>query len=76
MYGDLSGGFEFISDTAAHTGRFQKIYFKEDSVISAITVQNGTGNTLAGETFVADTYICGIITSITLTSGACLAYRV
>ena len=76
MYGDLSGGFEFISDTAEHTGRFQKIYFKEDSVISAITVQNATGNSLASETFVADTYICGTITSITLTSGACLAYRV
>lgn len=76
MYVDLSGGFELISDTAEHTGRFQKIYFKEDSVISAITVQNATGNSLASETFVADTYICGVITSITLTSGACIAYRV
>ena len=76
MYGDLKGGFEFISDTAEHTGRFCLIYFKEDTVISAITVQNATGNTLAGETFVADTYICGVITSITLTSGACIAYRV
>ena len=75
MYADLSGGFEFVSDTAAHTGRVSKIYFKEDTGIDAITVQNATGNTLAGETFVADTYICGIITSITLTSGACLAYR-
>ena len=75
MYGDLKGGFEFISDTAEHTGRFCLIYFKEDTVISAITVQNATGNSLAGETFVADTYICGIITSITLTSGACIAYN-
>ena len=75
MYADLSGGFEFVSDTAAHTGRFSMIYFKEDTEISAITVQNATGNSLAGETFVADTYLCGIITSITLTSGACLAYR-
>ena len=75
MYPDTSGGFEFVSDTAAHTGRFSMIYFKEDSEINAITVQNATGNSLAGETFVADTKICGIITSITLTSGACLAYR-
>jgi|TARA_B100000900_G_C20555498_1_gene706642 hypothetical protein len=75
MYADLSGGFEFVSDTNAHTGRFSKIYFKEDTVISAITVKNATGNSLAGETFVADTEICGIITSITLTSGACLAYN-
>jgi acetyl-CoA carboxylase carboxyltransferase component len=52
------------------------IYFKEDTVISAITVQNATGNSLAGETFVADTKLSGIVTSITLTSGACLAYRV
>ena len=44
-------------------------------MISAITVKNATGNSLAGETFVADTYICGIITSITLTSGACIAYN-
>ena len=51
------------------------MYFKEDTVIAAITVKNATGNSLAGETFVADTYICGIITSITLTSGACLAYN-
>ena len=76
MYGDLKGGFEFISDTAEHAGRFCLIYFKEDTVISAITVQNATGNSLAGETFVADTKLSGIITSITLTSGACLAYRV
>ena len=75
MYADLSGGFEFINDTATHTGRFSKVYFKEDSVISAITVKNATGNSLASETFVADTYICGIITSIKLTSGACLAYN-
>ena len=75
MYADLSGGFEFISDTNAHTGRFSKVYFKEDSVISAITVKNATGNSLASETFVADTYICGIITSIKLTSGACIAYN-
>ena len=75
MYGDLKGGFEFISDTAEHSGRFCLIYYKEDTVISAITVKNATGNSLAGETFVADTYICGIITSITLTSGACIAYN-
>ena len=76
MYGDLSGGFEFISDTNAHAGRFQKIYFKEDTVIAAITVKNATGDSLAGETFVADTKLSGIVTSITLSSGACLAYRV
>ena len=58
MYGDLKGGFEFIADTNAHTGRFCLIYFKEDTVIAAITVKNATGNSLAGETFVADTTSC------------------
>ena len=76
MQYDFGPGFEFVSDNQAHTGRFCKIYFKEDTVISAITVDNATGNSLAGETFVADTYISGVITSITLTSGACLAYKI
>ena len=76
MQYDFGPGFEFVSDTAAHTGRFCKIYFKEDTVISALTAENATGNSLAGETFVADTYISGVITSITLTSGACLAYKI
>jgi len=76
MQYDFGPGFEFVSDTAAHTGRFCKIYFKEDTVISAITVENATGNSLAGETFVADTSISGVITSITLTSGACIAYKI
>jgi len=75
MYADTKAGFEFISDTNAHTGRFCKIYFKEDTVINAVTVLNATGNSLAGETFVADTSFEGVITSITLTSGACLAYN-
>lgn len=76
MQYDFGPGFEFVADTAAHTGRFCKIYFKEDSVISAITVQNATGNSLAGETFVAKTYIDGVITSITLASGAAIAYKI
>ena len=46
MYADLSGGFEFISDTAAHTGRFSKVYFKEDTVINAITAVSYTHLTL------------------------------
>ena len=73
---DFGIGFEFISDTAAHTGRFCKIYFKEDSVINTITIENATGNSLDGETFVADTSFMGVVTSITLTSGACLAYKI
>ena len=66
---------EAITDTAAHTGRFGAIYFKEDTVISAITADSYTGNSLAGETFVADSMIYGLFTSITPTSGAAIAYR-
>jgi|TARA_Y100000033_G_scaffold39432_1_gene38960 hypothetical protein len=73
---DYSVGAEFISDTNEHTGRFNCIYFKEDSVINAITAQDYTGNSLAGETFVARTKIFGVFTSVTLTSGAAVAYKI
>ena len=36
MQYDFGPGFEFVSDTAAHTGRFCKIYFKEDTVILSL----------------------------------------
>jgi hypothetical protein len=73
---DFRIGAEFVSDTSAHTGRFSAIYFKEATVINAITADNYTGNALAGESFPADSTIYGIFTSITLTSGACIAYRI
>lgn len=73
---NYSVGAEFISDNAEHTGRFNCIYFKEDSVINAITAQDYTGNSLAGETFVARTKIYGVFTSVTLTSGAAIAYKI
>ena len=73
---DFEIGAEFISDTSAHTGRFGAVYFKEETVINAIAAENYSGNSLAGETFPADATIYGIFTSVTLTSGACIAYRV
>lgn len=73
---DFGIGAEFVSDTSAHTGRFSAIYFKETTVINAITADNYTGNALAGESFPADSTIYGIFTSIALTSGACIAYRI
>jgi hypothetical protein len=76
MIVDFGPGAEFISDGLAHTGRFKALYFKEETVISAITAENYTGNALAGETFPADSMIYGIFTSVTLTSGACIAYRI
>ena len=42
--GDYAIGFEYISDTAAHTGRFNKLVAFEDSVIASAVIQNVTGN--------------------------------
>ena len=72
---DFSVGGEVITDTAAHTGRFKRVDFYEETQISAMS-SNLTGNSIASETVAAGTTIYGLITSITLTSGACIAYRI
>jgi hypothetical protein len=69
-------GAEFIDDTAAHTGRFGKIVALEDSVIDTATALDYTGNTLAAIPFKASCEICGVFTSITLTSGTVVAYKI
>ena len=66
-------GFEVVTDTSIHSKDAFCIYFYEQSVISAIVV-NETGNTLVGETLPAGTIIYGQFESITLTSGACIMY--
>ena len=71
-----ASGAEVITDTAAHTGRFCAIYFYEASTISAISSEDLTGNSLASEQFPADSYLYGTITSITLSAGAAIAYRI
>ena len=72
---DYAVGGEVITDTAEHTGRFKRVDFYEETQISAMS-SNLTGNSIASETVAAGTTIYGLITSITLTSGACIAYRV
>ena len=67
-------GAEFVSDTAAHAIASYAIQFVEDSVIAAIA-SDYTGNTLAGETFLAGSTIFGNFTSLTLTSGAAIMYK-
>lgn len=62
-----------ITGTSAVTGDFGAIQFYEESVINAITMPDFTGS-LASETIPAGTIIYGKVTSITLTSGACIAY--
>lgn len=69
-------GFEYISDTAAHNGRFWQIYALADSVISTATIENQTGNAFTGVPLGKGDSIMGVFTSITLTSGKVVAYRI
>lgn len=69
-------GAEYISDTAAHTGRFFEIMALEDCVINTATIKNQTGNTFSAVPLKAGDSIKGVITSITLTSGKAIAYRI
>jgi hypothetical protein len=73
---DYTLGAEVITDTAAHTGRFNHIDFYENTHINTIISTNMTGNTLNGETFPAGSEIHGLFTRIQLQSGACIAYKV
>jgi len=68
-------GAEFIDDTAAHTGRFGKIVALEDSVIASLSAEDYTGNTLSAIPLNASCEMSGVFTSITLTSGTVVAYR-
>lgn len=68
-------GAEYISDTAAHTGRFAKVVALEDSVIASMSAEDITGNTLSSVTLKSNCEICGVITSVTLTSGSVIAYK-
>ena len=68
-------GAEFIDDTAAHTGRFGKIVALEDSVIASLSAEDYTGNTLSAIPIKASCEMYGVFTSVTLTSGTVVAYR-
>ena len=69
-------GFEYISDTAAHTGRFWQIYAVADAVINTATIENQTGNTFSAVPLSAGDSIIGVFTSVTLTSGKVVAYKI
>jgi hypothetical protein len=69
-------GFEYISDTAAHPGRFWKLYAVADAVISTATVQNASGNTFSSVPLNHGDEIEGVFTSVTLTSGKIIAYKI
>ena len=69
-------GFEYISDTVAHTGRFHEIMALEDSVIASAVTENQTGNTFTAVPLKAGDEIKGVFTSVTLTSGKVVAYKI
>lgn len=69
-------GFEYISDTAAHIGRFYKIYAVATAVISTATVENASGNSFTSVPLGAGDSIEGVFTSITLASGKVIAYKI
>lgn len=69
-------GFEYITDTAAHTGRFWKLYAVADAVINTATVQNASGNTFSAVPLSHGDSIEGVFTSVTLTSGKVVAYKI
>lgn len=73
---DSYAGAEYISDTAAHTGRFGEIVsIKSGTVIASLTALDYTGNALTSITLEPRCELCGVFTSITLASGAVVAYR-
>jgi len=73
---DYSVGFEYISDTVAHTGRFYELVAFEDSVIASADIMNQTGNTFTAVPLKAGMCVEAVFTSVTLTSGKIAAYRI
>ena len=72
---DYSIGATFIGDTTTRTGRWSAIHFTTNTIVDTIIAQNYDGNTLSGQSFDGATTIYGVFTSITLTSGTVVAYR-
>ena len=65
-----------IFTTAAQTSKdFYAVHFVTESVISAITVANGTGDSALQTTIPAGTVLFMNITAITLTSGVAVGYQ-
>ena len=63
-----------INDTSTVTGRFGCIKALKDSVIATLVSENITGD-LTSIDLKSNCSIEGVITSITLTSGTVIAYR-
>jgi hypothetical protein len=73
---DYAIGAEVITDTAAHTGKFSHIDFYENSTVDAIVSTNVIDNDFAGAAIDSGAHLTGYFTSIKLTNGACIAYKI
>ena len=69
------GGQSVVFTTAAQTEDFYAVHFVTESVISAITITNCTGESALQTTIPAGTVIFANITAITLTSGVAIGYH-
>jgi len=70
-------GGTFVNSTDAQTGRWNRIVIaKNNTSFSAITAQNYTGNALTAVPLKATGEMYGIFTSVPLTSGTVVAYRI
>jgi len=65
---------KIINDTSAHTGRFGCIQALKDSEIATLVAENISGD-LTSIDLKSNCKIEGVITSITLTSGTVIAYK-
>ena len=71
-------GADFVNNTTARTGRWNRItVLKSNTSFSAFTAQNWTGNSFTGEGLPAGFEIQGVFTAFTLNSGgAVIAYKI
>ena len=64
-----------VFTTAAQTSKdFYAVHFVTESVVSAITIANGTGDSALHTTIPAGTVIFANITAITMTQGVAIGY--
>jgi len=76
VYGiDYSKGATFVDAATTRTGRWCAITFFNNAAITEIISTNYDGESLAGHTPTAGVTIYGVFTSINLSAGHCIAYK-
>lgn len=78
----LERGFEVVSDTSAHTAPLGKPFVCIQSVTATViatlatdALSPVTGNAITTLTLPPNALVYGRFTSVTLTSGTCIAYK-